>query len=282
MAFQTPETFPSSAAYPAAASFPAVATYPSNYDPDAVLYFAATGVSDATQMLNISQFFTGLKKNSWFGDLLEGWTFRSAQSMGSGATAPGMKGFMSCTLTNSPTWGTTGITLNGTTQYLVSASNIGILGLQPRTLISINTSASGSRGFIAHGAVTGAGLSEIGYLSGISVFNSMPTTPDTVTVNTGAAPTPGNFAMYAGAGDGLNYNIIHSFDFASYQAITATTGANTTNSAIYVGVRSGGGSLFNPGTHAAAFVLNTYFSNANFQTFYALYKGTIGQGLGLT
>ena len=46
----------------------------------------------------------------------DAWNFRSSHNIGSGATVQGIFGRSNVTLTNSPTWGTNGVTFNGTTQ----------------------------------------------------------------------------------------------------------------------------------------------------------------------
>jgi hypothetical protein len=96
------------------------------FDWDAQLYFnrlrSSAGVELAVDdRVKVSAFCRGLKKLGYWNSLVEGWTFRSGQNAGAGATAYGLKGVKNGTIFGGPTWGANGITLDTDTKGITLA-----------------------------------------------------------------------------------------------------------------------------------------------------------------
>src|SRR5712675_2386670 len=77
------------------------------YDWDAQMYFnrvQASGTElSVEERSNISAFIRGLKALGAWDSLIDGWTLRSSQNVGTGSTVPGLKS-LTGTLVNGPTW----------------------------------------------------------------------------------------------------------------------------------------------------------------------------------
>jgi hypothetical protein len=92
-------------------------------DGDAAAYFTRAGVTDATAKAQINAFVKGIKELGLWSSIVS-WPLRSTQNAGTGTTAYSLGGYgiYDATLNVSPTWGTNGITFNGS-NYL-SLSNV--------------------------------------------------------------------------------------------------------------------------------------------------------------
>jgi hypothetical protein len=92
------------------------------FDADAAAYFDRAGVTDATAKAQINAFVKGVKDLGLWSNIVS-WPLRSAQNKGSGTTAYSLGGLgtFDGTLTNGPTWGTDGITFDGTNDYIVTS-----------------------------------------------------------------------------------------------------------------------------------------------------------------
>jgi hypothetical protein len=90
-----------------------------SFDPDALRYFATAGVTDATGRSQINTFVRGIKSLGLYNNMVA-WPLRSTQNAGTGVTAYSLGGFgvYNGTLTNGPTWGTSGITFDGANDYI--------------------------------------------------------------------------------------------------------------------------------------------------------------------
>jgi hypothetical protein len=88
---------------------------PAGYDGDTVAYVAKTGASDP---IAIDALVKYLKAQSLW-DYARFYPMKSAQNAGSGSTVYGLGGLTSnnMTLVNAPTWGSDGVTFDGSTQY---------------------------------------------------------------------------------------------------------------------------------------------------------------------
>jgi hypothetical protein len=95
----------------------------SGFDADAVAYFERAGVTDATAKGQINAFVKGVKDLGLWSSIVS-WPLRSTQNSGTGTTAYSLGGYgiYDATFNLSPTWGTDGITFNGS-NYL-SLSNV--------------------------------------------------------------------------------------------------------------------------------------------------------------
>jgi len=119
---------------------------------DAPAYFARAGVTDPTAQSQITQFVTGIKnKGIWYRSIF--WPLIRSQNRGTGNIVYGLGGLgvYDGTLVNGSTWGLSGITFNGTNQYISttvspnisSYSDFGIMACADFTTVS-TTSATGA------------------------------------------------------------------------------------------------------------------------------------------
>lgn len=276
MAFPSTVSFPSTGTFPASASFPAGSSFPSAYDPDAVNYFTASGVTDPTQRLNISQFITGIKGLSLWTQLTEGWTFRSTQNAGSGTTAFGLKGAFNGTLVNTPTWTATGLTFaTGAARYV-------------STTILLNYSTYNTDiGFFNASNIASSPLSTYGDGSSGSLYVERSNSTTLATIRLGVVGATFAFATVA------NYEFAFAYVAGSVQgSITmagngGNFGATTTpapnaapnNTALRIGAIGSSNTV--GATQSCYLKFARILTNSEHAAVYSLYKLTIGQGLGL-
>lgn len=290
MAFQTPETYPATASFPTGSSFPASASFPSAYDPVAATYITANSVTNDSQKLNISQFITGLRKNDFFNSMVEGWTFRSNQSIGSGASAPGLKGIYSFSLTASPTWGANGLTFNGSTQYGSFTAQPLALGSQNHTLVAIWSTASTITTQFVFGmgnSGTNNPIDNIDFVAGVgdTAFRGFLRDGAGTAFQADAAKID---AASLTSVNGANYSASATVGFAntSKQFWSKRVAYIVAQSLVTTTVRIGASPIaapaaFTNGEISAAFIFDKAFDNTANLAFYNLYKATIGQGLSL-
>jgi len=102
--------------HPYASSFYGVQTLPT--DTDVLAFAAASGATSIPDLLKVEDLVAYLKAQSLWG-YARFYPMKSAQNAGSGSTVYGLGGLTSnnMTLVNSPTWGSDGVTFNGSTQY---------------------------------------------------------------------------------------------------------------------------------------------------------------------
>ena len=84
-------------------------------DPDVAAFRAASGATNLTGLNRLAVYLKG--QSLW--DYGRFYPMKSSQNAGSGSTVYGLGGLTSnnMTLVNSPTWGSNGVTFNGSTQY---------------------------------------------------------------------------------------------------------------------------------------------------------------------
>jgi hypothetical protein len=87
-------------------------------DPDTLAFITASG---ATDIQAIDGFVKGVKALGLW-DSMVAWPLRSSQNAGTGTTAYSLGGLgtFNGTLTNGPTWGTDGITFDGSNDYIIT------------------------------------------------------------------------------------------------------------------------------------------------------------------
>lgn len=279
MAFQTPEVFPATGSFPAVASFPSTASFPSAYDPDAVSCFTASGVTDPTQKLNISQFFTGLKKNNLWNILIEGWSGRSDQNVGTGTTTYGLKGFKNGTLVNGPTWGVDGLGFSGSTQRMTVSSVFPETGNVQRAMVFIARADAGTQDTAVGGTVDFGDARFSLRLRGSSAQGVMVDTFQTAPAASGpsiAAISSTGFHTSMSDYNGASTCRV-KYD-GSEASATAALSFSLVNFQLN-GLTAGG---TNAGAYTIALAL-TFKSSiwGSRETLRTLIKNTIGQGLGL-
>lgn len=279
MAFQNPETYPAVATYPAAASFPSGSAFPSAYDPDAVIYFVAYGVTDPTERLNISQFITGLKSNGIWNSLVWGGTFRSTQSIGSGTAVPSLNGGPNATAENSISWGTTGINLTSVSSRILGGTSLTPVKSAWTMILVTSASVGATDGYYAkydragwynNSSATSAGVVDIG--------DATITTPPYLTVSSTdfkmltvtAGPYPAAATVFASLNAGAQITGTRAFAASAGDAFVLSGGS-----------AGAGAEKTVTGIYASHFFFNNTLSASKISDFYTMYKNTIGQGLSL-
>jgi hypothetical protein len=242
------------------------------YDSDAAAYFDRATVTDATAKQQINAFVVGVKALGLWSSMVC-WPLRSAQNKGSGTIAYSLGGLgtYNGTLTNGPTWGTDGITFDGTDDSIVTNS-VPITGSNPRSLFVVDNSTPS--------ILTNQILAAIGDVSTTNVrFGLLQFTTSLFGWNFNSDSTIGTIST--GVFKSQSYGYLSSrFGYINgvLQTLTGATEApNTTQSALYIGATVGLNWFFN-GKIPFVALFNSGASTTNIHT---LYKTTLGTGLGL-
>jgi hypothetical protein len=251
------------------------------FDADAAAYFDRASVTDATAKLQINDFVKGMKGLGLYSNMIC-WPLRSAQNRGSGTTAYSLGGLENpnASLVASPTWGTDGITTNGTSSYVISTlTNIPAFSYSVFNVCKYVSAVNGILGAVANASQSfgAAGMHNFFTFAGTqnNFYNSTPAQAAlTLTNSIGTASMAVNLACYTSTG-GLAYN--------GSQTLTNTfTKGGSAPNRVILGGRLGSGTpeVFAQSQHAANMIFSGDIS-ASASAFYSLYKTTLGTGLGL-
>ena len=247
----------------------------SGYDADAAAYFERAGVTDATAKGQINAFVKGVKDLGLYNNMVS-WPLRSAQNAGTGTTAYSLGGLGTYdgTLTNMvPTWGTDGITFDGTDDHIPTAltsgfSALSVFGISKKDATSqvmqevSKDDGGANREWSIHAELGGFMQGRLWNPSFSQITGSAVTTVFRVSCLRGSTTVA---------------------KFRRNNESDATTGAGTLtqgSAQVTLGARSGGAEYFK-GIIAGAIIFNTALSDSDTSSIYTLYKTTIGTGLGL-
>jgi hypothetical protein len=119
-----------------------VSTMGSNRDLDADGYILRAGVTDPTAQSQINDFVVGVKALGLW-DNMVCWPLRLSQNKGSGTTAYSLGGYgtYNATLSSSGMWATDGLSITGSATYMTTGLN---LGASPDSLYSVINLESGT------------------------------------------------------------------------------------------------------------------------------------------
>lgn len=268
------------ATYPVVATFPAVASFPSGFDTDALTYFATAGITDPATRGQINSFVVGLKNLGAWNSVVS-WPLRSTQNAGTGTTAYSLGGLGSfpATLVESPTWGTSGISIGATNTQCVNAT---IPITSTATIITVQRIDD------QFGAVTRRTVGRYNFTTGQAVsadnvanalFVDMPESPSgRWSAPSSAFLAQGQFMLYTVGANGTTRFFKRNDESIS----TATRTSSMSTGSLSFGVIGGGSGIGGCRNMTSAFTL---YSQADLSTIassiYSLYKSTIGQGLSL-
>ena len=246
----------------------------SGFDGDAAAYFDRAGVTDATAKLQINEFVVGVKALGLYNNMVC-WPLRSTQNAGTGTTAYSLGGLgtFNGTLTNGPTWGTDGITFDGTDDHIPTAltsgfSALSVFGISKKDATSqvmqevSKDDAGANREWSIHAELTG-------------LMQGRLWNPSFSQIGGPAVTTDFRLSCLRGSSTVAKFRRNNESD--------ATTGAGTLtqgSAQVTFGARSSGAEYFK-GIIAGAIIFNTALSDSNTSSIYTLYKNTIGTGLGL-
>jgi hypothetical protein len=250
------------------------------FDADAAAYFDRAGVTNATAKAQINAFVKGVKDLGFYNNMVS-WPLRSAQNAGTGTTAYSLGGLgtFNGTLTNGPTWGTTGITFDGVNDFIGTGDP-----LNSARIIYVSYLGNLDSGTLL-GSVVGNynfnGVNETGY----ELFHEASTRPTMrfyTTTNNGRTSTincnDGNFHFAMGITDNTASQISVDGTTGSFTNLTNPPRLNSTgNFAI------GSGNTINrlPMKGTISFVAIMDLHTTQFDSVRTLYKTTLGTGLGL-
>jgi hypothetical protein len=250
-----------------------------SFDPDALRYFATAGVTDATGRSQINTFVRGIKSLGLYNNMVA-WPLRSTQNAGTGVTAYSLGGLgvYDATLIGAgglPTWGTTGITFDGTDDYIDTAFTTGLSAYSIFSATQVTVSgarryeylkdATGTRQFGSYQETTGS-----------AVFYQINSS-GTIVTNADAFTSNWKMQCFRG-GNGIN-----KFRRNNGSDTNGTTGTITPAT---VKLRIGATQAATPtnyflGIMAGLIVFNTALTDSQTSAVYALYQTSLGAGLGL-
>jgi hypothetical protein len=240
----------------------------SGFDADAVAYFERAGVTDATAKSQISAFVIGVKDLGLYNSMVS-WPLRSTQNAGTGTTAYSLGGLITTngTLTGGPTWGTDGVTFDGTNDH-----------------IRIPFSSKSSYSNFNYGGVFMASANDgvrIAIQSnqpwtGIQ-FGTMKVSDDgALDISLGSYTL--NTTFLSSNYDKNGTTVIAYRDGSSRGTATSAIGLNTSD--FYIGAYTFN-ALFWSGTISIGYLFSQSLTATQNANFYTLYKTTLGTGLGL-
>jgi hypothetical protein len=240
------------------AGFPFIA---SSFDPDARAFVQTSGATDRAAL---NFFVKGIKRLGLWDDMVC-WPLRSSQNAGTGSTAYSLGGLgtFNGTLVNGPTWGADGVNFNA------ASARIGVTGTfnQPLTVMgAVNFKTTTNGGALIDGA------------NRITLFNGGEVAQ--VTMFAGATLPSGANTYTAGDHFIAGYaNGASSVVYLNGAGTTGNAGSNSLgNTQIIIGNNSG----LNFGDKNLDIAFCAIFSGQAYSDpVRALYKSTLGQGLGL-
>jgi hypothetical protein len=246
------------------------------FDADAAAYFDRAGVTDATGKAQINAFVKGIKALGLYNSMLC-WPLRSTQNSGTGTTAYslGGLGIFNGTLTNGPTWGTDGITFDGTNDRIALPNNSFGTGNSPMSAFCffkpVSTAAKGTlwatgNGFVATD-VMGPNINDTGNdVAAIAYTSSTIAASDTTMRSILCGNTSLGFK-------GKNGGTVTSF--------TLSNALNKGGSSCGIGCLTTPTQDFFAGFISAVIRFDQTPTTQLNSDVYTLYKNTLGTGLGL-
>jgi hypothetical protein len=242
------------------------------YDADAAAYFDRAGVTDATAKQQINAFVVGVKGLGLWSNMVC-WPMRSTQNAGTGTTAYslGGAGTYNGTLTNGPTWGSSGIFFDGVNDVISTTL----------TIAGVNSSC----GFVGNCPTSAAGG---------NVFRGLNSNSEFIYWLNPRTSFGGDYRF------GLSNILIadNTLTGTHFWQVRGVTGSATkvyvdgsllttagTNAAapsplaVSTGLQIGGNAGGYSGTMAFAVIFTSDVSSPS--SLYSLYKTTLGTGLGL-
>jgi hypothetical protein len=255
------------------------------FDRDAIIYFSRAGVTDATAKQQINAFVAGVKGLGLWNNMVC-WPLRSAQNKGSGTTAYSLGGLgtYNASLNASPTWNTSGITTNGTSQWMDAIIPTSSTWSFCPVIARTNNSDTEPRYY--WGMYYSAQISSLAgatyYLKdgGLGIFQS-ENNANNWSPGRPAANATTNFGFqsvaYSETGPSANVSLDGSF--------SAQTGvrnlAAVRQDRVVFGRRAADATAYAAATHAFYGYFNSQLSNSVVESIRSLYKTTLGTGLGL-
>ena len=254
-------------------------------DRDAREFIQRAGVTDAGGRAQLNQFVRGVKTLGLWSSMVC-WPLRSSQNAGTGTTAYSLGGLGTYdgTLTNGPTWGTDGITSNGTTQVITTAYTPPLLSASDVSCCAALTLTGKNNSSVIAGNRAN-GFSFAGFW-GVTTTSVIAWAATGTNAQSNASPsavlgTPFFYHGLAGTRSGATQ--LHTeVGINTNNRVTATTAGTTSGSAKVVTLLDDGNTNNRlEGTAAWIALFNGTVTKAQSDQIFSLYKSTLGTGLGL-
>ena len=248
-----------------------------SFDPDALRYFATAGVTDATGRSQINTFVRGIKSLGLYNNMVA-WPLRSTQNAGTGTTAYSLGGLgvYNGTLTNGPTWGTGGVTFDGTDDYIDTAFTTALSEYSVFSTTEMTSPGSRRWEFSKDNTVARQfGLYQEDSPANVKFYQSNSVG---LTVTTADAYTSSYKTQCLRGGTGIN-----KFRRNNGSDTNGPTGTVTVATVLF---RIGALGTATPinfflGKMAGTIIFNKALTDSETSAVYYLYQSTLGAGLGL-
>jgi hypothetical protein len=232
-------------------------------------------VTDATGQQQINDFVVGVKNLGLYNNMVA-WPLRSTQNAGTGVTAYSIGGLGTYdgTLTNGPTWGTGGVTFDGTNDYIQTAFTGSLSEFTIFSAATPSTSTIRRSELMKSDAVPGREFIFRAYDSGNTsafIFN-----PGTVSITGPAYQTTIRSYFFRASSSVNKLRRNNETDGTGITGVL-TTGSNP----VTIGARSDGAADYFIGTIHAPILFNKALTDSETSSMYTLYSTTLGSGLGL-
>jgi len=236
----------------------------SGFDADAAAYFERAGVTDATAKSQISAFVIGIKALGLYNNMVS-WPLRSAQNAGTGTTAYSLGGFgtYNGTLTNGPTWGADGISIDNTNDFISTSFSVN----QPDSIFAVYYSNSTVGNINTIDGTSSRQALAVALPSFLQCFAGSGVG--------GTGTSVASMSYHCGIFNGANSIVIQN----STQLATGNAGSNGINT-LQIGNFLPGVAQLN-GVVACVGAISSALTKAQSDSIYSLYKTTLGTGLGL-
>jgi hypothetical protein len=245
------------------------------FDADAAAYFTTAGVTDATAKQQISDFVIGVKALGLYNNMAC-WTLRSSQNAGTGTTAYSLGGLgtFNGTLTNGPTWGTNGITFDGTDDYLLTGYTGGLSQFSAFSIAKSNSNGGVQYEFSKDDVALNREWGILGDLGGLNqAFLYNPTLSQ---LSGDASDLVIRMLCMRASSSVYKFRKNNGSDNSGATGTLTQASANLT-----IGARAGGSGTYFNGIVSTSILFNTALSDSDTSSIYTLYKTTLGTGLGL-
>lgn len=256
-----------------------------SYDTDASTFFTTASITNTTGKQQISRFVIGIKYLGLWGNMVC-WPLRSEQNRGSGTTAYSLGGYATynATLTNGPTWSSSGIVFNNTSKQLDLTYSSSMLSLLSSYSVFYSTSTAANQHHFRLDNGSASGYYLYHKFDGQAGF--------------GSAGVYGNTTRNSSSGN-PNQNQSRSINLTTFQSSAYSIGntSDTTyqdGSLAVSGFQTGLPARNPSGTPSATMALNSLSRTHAFQAVFnltltdsqnsqlnSLYKTTLGLGLDL-
>jgi len=247
------------------------------YDRDAINYFSRAGVTNATAKAQINAFVKGVKNLGLYNNMVC-WPLRSSQNAGTGLTAYSLGGLgtFNGTLSspNGPTWGASGITFDGTNDFLLTGYTAGLSQFSAFSIAKSNSNGGVQYEFSKDDIGVNRDWGILGDLGGLNqafLFN-----PTLRQLGGDASDLVIRMLCMRASSSVYKFRKNNGADNNGTTGTLTQTSANLT-----IGARAGGSGTHFNGIVSTSILFNTALSDSDTSSIYTLYKTTLGTGLGL-